>query len=188
MVNKMNHQPLVNVTRIDSTASEPWQARCSAIALPRSPLDEREVPWAALTSAQRKSFRRKYPTWLAEHDLLRSLARHGVDRALQRLWKLAAGLNQTTSAVLTTAIEHLFESRYATTNVVGQWPVWGPLRPSVRRYFRQKYPTWVSLYDQIRSLTKYGVVDDQMRQRLWDLGPCSVLTTAIDSLWEFRHG
>jgi len=136
----MNHQPLVNVTRIDSTASEPWQARCSAIALPRSPLDEREVPWAALTSAQRKSFRRKYPTWLAEHDLLRALARHGVDdRVLQRLWKLAAGMNQTPSAVLAIASEHLFESRYA-TKAVSQWPVWEALTPSVRRYFRQKYP------------------------------------------------
>jgi len=188
MENEMNHQPLTNVTRIDPTASEPVQARCSAIELPRSPLDEMEVPWAALTCPQRKRFRRKYPTWLAEHDLLRALARHGVDdRALQRLWKLAAGMNQTPSAVLATAIEHLLESRYA-TKAVSQWPVWGPLTPSVRRYFRQKYPAWVSLYDQIRSLTKYGVIDDRSRQRLWDLGRCSVLTTAIISLWEFRHG
>src|SRR5260370_32860220 len=110
MENKMNHQPLVNVTRIDLTASEPWQARCSAIALPRSPLDEREVPWAPLTSAQRKSFRRKYPTWLAEHDLLPALARHGVDdRALQRVWKVAAGLHQPTSAVLKTANQQLLD-------------------------------------------------------------------------------
>jgi hypothetical protein len=48
------------------------------------------------------------------------------------------------------------------------------------------------MYDQIRSLTKYGVIDDRSRQRLWDvgphLGPCSVLATAINSLFEFRHG
>jgi hypothetical protein len=120
------------------------------------------------------------------------LAKHGVDdRSLWRLWKLAAGVNQTPSVVLANAIEHLFECRRDEA-MVDRESVWRPLTPSVRRYFRQKYPTWVSLYDQIRSLTKYGVIDDRSRQGLWDvgphLGPCSVLATAINSLLELRHG
>jgi hypothetical protein len=151
MENDMNDQPSsANATRIDPTASESLfpvqvpQERCAA-ELSRSPLDEMEVPWAPLPSPQRKRFRRKYSTWLAEHDRLRALARHGVDdRALQHLWKLAAGMKQTPSAVLASAIEHLFEARYATEAMVDRESVWRPLTPSVRRYFRQKYPTWVS--------------------------------------------
>ena len=187
----MNDQPSsANATRIDPTASgslfsaQVPRERCAA-ELSRSPLDEMEVPWAPLTSPQRKRFRRKYSMWLAEHDLLQALAKHGLDdQSLQRLWKLTAGGNQLPSAVLATAIEHLIESRHASKKV-SHWPVWGPLAPSVRRYFRQQYPAWVSLYDQIRSLTKYRVIDDRSRQHLWDLGRhlggCSVLAIAIDT-------
>jgi hypothetical protein len=43
------------------------------------------------------------------------------------------------------------------------------------------------LYDQIPSLTTYGMIDDQSRQRLWHVEPylesCPVVASAINRLF-----